>query len=104
MNKKFAHFVRSASFQLTLSKSAVEILLNINEWEEQLEKEDKEVKEYGYSIYEKINYLLNRGLIYCPDNLEYGNFCLTEVGILTCKILLQAGFHAPKRIFATVNN
>lgn len=97
MNKKFAHFVRSASFNLILTKGAIEILLSMYHWEESLKKENKNIKDYGFSIYEKINYLVNRGLIYNPDNLEYGNFCLTEAGILTCGILLQAGFHARKR-------
>lgn len=97
MNGDFSRWSRSTAFNISLTGSACDTLLEMHAWESELVKVGKDPADYGTQIFDRTraNYLQKRGLIYKlrPDNEDWQySYALTKEGGLLSQLLVSAGF------------
>lgn len=85
MNQQFAKHCTSTAFQLSLSRTAIDALFELQAF----------AKRYGLPLYQRSteSYLMRRGLIERPQDAACQmNWLLSDAGRLVCELLQEAGF------------
>jgi len=96
MNTNFVNYTRSATFSMTLTEHAIQELLFMLHGNEDCERNRQNPREYPMRFLDcrhMIGYLMRRGLI---EVCGHG-YTLTTAGILTAKLLKEAGFETNRR-------